>query len=147
MVGDRDWLDDLGYAYDEHLAMSVRRHREPLPFPRWAVQRTWQTFLALVHYCNRIGDFTRDDWATIPGVPQQGFSATMLARNAINAPIVRGKVLQHVRKRSRASHCAVEAHIANGRVEKGQERALARGKRIIYRYLCWSAERDLTGAI
>ncbi len=148
MVGDRSWLDDLGYGYDEHLAMSVRRHREPLPFPRWAVQRTWQMFVALARYCDRIGDFTRDDWATVPwAVPQQSYSTSILARTVINAPIVRGKTLAHVKRRSQASYRAVEAHITDGRVEPGQERALARGKRIIYQYLHWTAERDLTRAI
>ena len=152
MVGDRDWLAGLGYAYDEHLAMSVRRHREPQPFRQWATQRTWGMFLALARYCDRIGDFTRDDWATVEipwAAPQQAFTATVLARAVLNAPIVCGKTLAHVKRRSRASHCAVEAHIANGKVERGQERALARGKRIIYQYLCWAAERDgaLTRAV
>ena len=145
MLGDKSWLEGLGFAYQQHLADATRLDRESLPFERWAVMRTWPKFVNLSRLCESIPPYTRDEWATanaVPGANGSGYTASVLARRILDGLIVTRRAMNYVYCRSRGAHAAVGAHIDLGRVPPGQERALAKGKRLVYDYLKRAAETE-----
>lgn len=138
-------MEGLGYAYQEHLAASARADREPLPYERWAVNKTWPYFMRLARLCAVIPPYSLDQWATknpVPGVNGSGYSSTVLARRLIGGLVLTRAVLTHLYRVSRCSHAAVKRYLDNGRVEPGQERALGKGKRLVYDWLVRAAETE-----
>lgn len=145
MLGDRSWLEGLGYAYQQHLADATRLDRESIPFERWAVMRTWPKFVNLSRLCESIPEYTIGEWATasvVPGANGHGYTATVLARRILDGSVLTKAAMTYIYRRSRGAHCAVRAHIDHGRVEPGGERALAKGKRLVYDYLKQAAETE-----
>lgn len=138
-------MEGLGYGYQQHLADATRLDRESLPFERWAVMRTWPKFVNLTRLCESIPPYTRDEWATaatMPGANGSGYTASVLARRILDGLILTRRAMNYVYCRSRGAHAAVSAHIDHGRVTPGSERALAKGKRLVYDYLKHAAETE-----
>ena len=145
MIGDRSWLDDLGYGYQQHLANATNHHRESMPFEVWAVTRTWPKFVNLSRLCAVIPKYDLDQWETanpIPGVNGNGYSSVVLARRILDGLILTRAAMTYVYRCSHRSHAAVMAHIDHGRVGPGGERALGKGKRLVYDYLRQAAETE-----
>ncbi len=142
LLGDKSWLDDLGYAYQQHLADATRCDRESLPFERWAVMRTWPKFVNLARFCTVIPPFTIKEWATAEPGGGGGYESSCLARSLMDAPILVKAALTYVYKRSHHAHSAVREHIDRGKVYPGNERALGKGKRLVYDYLRQAAETE-----
>ncbi len=145
MIGDRSWLTDLGYGYQQHLADATRYDRESLPFERWAVMRTWHKFVNLARLCEAIPEYTIEEWATanvVPGANGHGYSSTVLARRITEAAVLTKAAMSYVYRCSHRSHSAVKEHIDKGRVYPGNERALGKGKRLVYDYLKQAAETE-----
>ncbi len=145
MLGDASWLADLGYAYQQHLADSARFDREPQPFERWAVDKTWPQFVRLARLCEVIPEYTLSQWETknpVPGANGTGHTATVLARRLIDALIVTRRAKTYIYSHSRAAHSAVEVYLGRGKVHPGDERALAKGKRLLWDYLRRAAETE-----
>lgn len=145
MIGDRSWLEGLGFAYQQHLADSARFDREPQPLEPWAVNKTFPDFVRLIRFCKVIPEYTIDEWATsnsVPGSNGTGYSATVLARRLVDAQVLTKAAMTHVYRHSHRAHAAVRAHIDHGRVSPGGERALARGKRLVWDYLKAAAKTE-----
>ena len=142
MLGDREWLDDLGYAYQQHLSNATRYDRESLPFEKWAVVKVWPTFVNLARFCTVIPPYTLKDWATAEPSGGGGYESSCLARSLMDAPILVKAALTYIYKRSRSAHGAVREHIDKGKVYPGNERALGKGKRLVYDYLKQAAETE-----
>lgn len=145
IIGDRSWLVGLGYGYQQHLADSARYDREPQPFERWAVSKTWPYFVRLARLCEIIPEYTIDEWATanpVPGVNGNGYSATVLARRLIDGLVLTRSVMNYIRCRSDVAHGVVRGYLKDGRVYPGHERALAKGKRLVWDYLKHAAETE-----
>ena len=116
-----------------------------MPFEIWAVDRTWKVFVPLYHLSQHIQPFALRDWATnppIPGAKGKGFSSTVLARRVISGLVLCNAVMKDLRADSRKAHAAVKGWLDTRRVAKGQERALAKGKRFIFDWLVRAAELD-----
>ena len=136
-------MEDLGYAYQQHLADATRYDRESIPFERWAVMRTWPKFVNLARFCAVIPPYTLKDWPTADLIPcGNGYSSTVLARRLMDAPILVKAALAYVYRRSHGAHKAVKEHIDRGKVYPGNERALGKGKRLVYDYLKQAAETE-----
>ena len=145
MIGDRSWFEGLGYAYQQHLADATRLDRESLPFERWAVMRTWPKFVNLTRLCEAIPEYSIDEWATasvVPGANGHGYTATVLARRITEGAVLTKAAMTYVYRCSRGAHSAVREHIDKGRVCPGNERALGKGKRLVYDYLKHAAETE-----
>lgn len=145
MIGDRGWLEDLGFAYQQHLADSARFDREPQPFERWAVTRTWPKFVRLARLCAVIPEYDLSQWETknpVPGANGTGYSATVLARRLIDGLVLTRAAMTHVYRCSHSAHAAVKAYLDDGKVCPGEERALAKGKRLVYDWLRKAAETE-----
>jgi len=145
MIGDRSWLTDLGYAYQQHLADSARYDRESIPFERWAVTRTWPKFVNLARLCAVIPKYDLDQWETknpVPGVNGNGYSSVVLARRLIDGLVLTRAAMTDVYRRSRSSHAAVKRYLEDGKVYPGEERALGKGKRLVYDWLKRAAETE-----
>lgn len=145
MIGDRSWLEGLGFAYQQHLADSARYDREPQPFEKWAVNKTWPYFVRLARLCAVIPEYDLSQWETknpVPGSNGTGYSATVLARRLIDGLVLTRAALTHVYRHSHSAHAAVKAHLDDGRVYPGEERALAKGKRLVWDYLRAAAETE-----
>ena len=133
-------MEGLGYAYQQHLADSARFDREPQPFERWAVNKTWPYFVRLACLCKVIPEY---EWETTNSEPSgNGYRSVVLARRLVDAQIVTKAAMTYVYRCSHRSHAAVRAHIDKGRVEPGCERALGRGKRLVYDYLRQAAQTE-----
>ncbi len=140
VLGDRSWLADLGYAYQQHLADATRYDRESIPFERWAVEKAWPTFVNLARFCAVLPEY---EWPTSNDIPcGTGYSSVVLARRLLDAPILVKAAMSYVYKRSHHAHSAVKEHINKGRVSPGNERALAKGKRLVYDYLRQAARTE-----
>lgn len=143
MIGDREWLTGLEYGYQQHLSDATRFDRESLPFEKWAVMRTWPKFVNLSRFCEAIPEYTREEWATAHAVPGgQGYSASVLARRILGGQVLTRAAMKYVYRCSRCAHRVVREHIDKGRVEPGGERALAKGKRLVWDYLKHAAETE-----
>ena len=128
MIGDKSWLTGLGYAYQQHLADSARFDREPIPFERWAVNKTFPYFVRLVGFCKVIPEYTIEEWATASAEPSgNGYSSAVLARRLVDAQVLTKAAMTYIYRCSHGAHAAVRSHIDHGRGSPGGERALARG--------------------
>ena len=145
MIGDRSWAELLYERYRQHVADSIRRDRECLPFEQWAVSRTWRDFCNLARLCRTIPQYTLDQWETynpVPGADGSSYSSTVLARRLIDGLVLTRAALTHLYRVSRRSHAAVKAYLDDGRIQPGQERALGQGRRLIYDWLIRAAETE-----
>jgi len=82
--------------------------------------------------------FAITDWATanpIPGTGSGRFTSTVLARRLIAGLVVTRSALDALRRVSRKQHRAVAVYLRAGKVEPGQEQALASAKRWVYDWL------------
>ena len=124
----------MAYGYQQHLADATRLDRESLPFEKWAVLRTWPRFVNLARFCTVIPEC---GWPMRSGEPtsSHAYGSVVLARALLDAPILVKAALTYVYKRSHRSHSAVREHIDRGKVYPGNERALGKGKRLVYDYL------------
>lgn len=107
--------------------------------------RTWPKFVNLARLCEAIPEYTIEEWATanvVPGANGHGYTATVLARRILDGSILTNAAMSYVHRVSRGAHHAVRTHIDHGRVEPGGERALAKGKRLVYDYLRQAAETE-----
>ena len=105
--------------------------------------RTWPPFVNLARFCTVIPPYTIKDWKTAVSLPGTSvYSSTVLARRLIDAPILVKAALTYVYKRSHHAHSAVKEHIDRGKVYPGNERALGKGKRLLYDYLKQAAETE-----
>ena len=141
MIGDRSWLEGLGFAYQQHLADSARMDREPQPFERWAVNKTFPYFVRLVGFC-KVGLELGRETTWPPGANGNGYSATVLAGRLCDAQVLTKATMTYIYRRSHGAHAAVQAHIDHGRVGPGGERALAKGKRLVWDYLRAAAKTE-----
>lgn len=141
IIGDRSWFEGLGYGYEQHLADSARYDREPQPFERWAVAKTFPYFVRLVGFC-KVGLELGTGASWPPGANGSGYGASVLAGRLCDAQILTKAAMTYVYRCSHGAHAAVKAHIDKGRVGPGGERALAKGKRLVYDYLRQAAETE-----
>lgn len=115
-----------------------------MPFERWAVSRTWSKFVNLARLCAVIPPYDLDQWATTNPVPTNGaYSSTVLARRIIDGLVLTRAAMKYVYRCSHGAHRAVKAHIDKGKVSPGDERALGKGKRLVYDYLRQAAETEV----
>lgn len=145
IIGDKSWLEGLGYAYQQHLADSARLDRESQPFERWAVGKTWPQFVRLARLCEVIPKYDLDQWETknpVPGVGGNGYSSVVLARRVIEGLVLTRAAMAYVYRCSHGAHRVVRAYLKDGKVCPGGERALAKGKRLVYDYLKQAAETE-----
>lgn len=106
------------------------------------MNKTFPYFVRLAGFCKVIPKW---EWATsnpTPGANGSGYSSTVLARRFVDAQILVRAAMTYVYRCSHGAHAAVKAHIDHGRVGPGGERALAKGKRLVYDYLKQAAETE-----
>lgn len=145
MIGDRSWLAELGYGYDQHVADSLKADRECLAFPTWAVYRTWPRFVGLARVCRMLPPFVWSEWETrnpVPGANGNGYHSVVLARRLVDGLVLVNALLVDLKHSSRKAHAAVRAYLDDGRVRPEQRPALTQGKRLVYEWLRRAAERD-----
>lgn len=107
--------------------------------------KTWPFFVRLARLSQVIPQYSLDQWATenpVPGANGSGYSSTVLARRLIGGLILTRAVLTHLYRVSRCSHAAVKAYLDDGKVQSGQERAMGKGKRLVYDWLVRAAETE-----
>ena len=107
--------------------------------------KAWPQFVRLARLCAVIPKYDLDQWETknpVPGVSGNGYRSVVLARRLIEGLVLTNAAMTHVYRCSHGAHSVVKAYLAYGKVRPGDERSLAKGKRLVWDFLKRAAETE-----
>ena len=131
------WLELLHQRYMQHASDSARLEREPLPFDRWAVERTWTEFVTLARVVINLPPYDVKDWETNEPIPGSAgaYGSRNLARHLISALVLVNAILDGMDRRMRA---AVRRYLLHNRMSP----RLPDAKRFVYDWLVKTARYE-----